>query len=123
MHVQVYVQVGPVSCIRPGDGRCLRNKWVLFFSPLHGGVNARPALKGMFPQPAPSCLRDALLSLSATSPREPLEGSEGLKKGTSPSTASCANPPSRASGGTMHDTMAKYSAVQACGYYEELVRY
>ena len=55
MHVQVYVQVGPVSCMRPGDGRCLRNKWVLFFSPLHGGVNARPALKGKFPQPAPSC--------------------------------------------------------------------
>jgi hypothetical protein len=27
----------------------------LFYSPLHGGVNARPALKGKVPQPAPSC--------------------------------------------------------------------
>ena len=44
MHV---VQVGPVSY--PGDGRCRSYKQrVLFFSPLHGGVIAQPALKGMF---------------------------------------------------------------------------
>jgi hypothetical protein len=44
------VQVGPVSYIRPGDGRCRSYKQrVLFFSPLHGrGVIAQPALKGMF---------------------------------------------------------------------------
>ena len=73
MYRFMYSEVGPVSCsnpprnCRPGDGRCLRNKWVLFFSPLHGGVNARPALKGMFPQPAPSCIlyRSAARRLSS----------------------------------------------------------
>jgi len=45
------VQVGPVSCIRPGDGPgvFVTSGFSSFpmFSPLHGGVNARPALKGI----------------------------------------------------------------------------